>query len=158
VIVLPILVKTESLHCRNGLGLPRARHPGEIALAGARCLHSTLAAAPVLFVHAVVTAIKIGSGCMHFPIKAFCVRCFQDDGEKTCRAGGKYLNGRITMLSQMANAILQSSGCKLSLIYIVTEPRHEQHSVTSTIYASCCPVGKQAGAPQPVRYDKRQIG
>jgi hypothetical protein len=31
---------------------------GEIALAGSRHLHSTLAAAPVLFAHAVVTEIK----------------------------------------------------------------------------------------------------
>ena len=33
-------------------------HYGKIALAGSRCLHSTLAAVPVLLAHAVVTEIK----------------------------------------------------------------------------------------------------
>ena len=41
------------------LALPRACHSGEIALAGSRRLHSTLAAAPVLFAHDVVTVAEI---------------------------------------------------------------------------------------------------
>ena len=44
----------------KGLGLPRASHYSEIALAGSRRLRYTLAAAPVLFVHVVATEIKIG--------------------------------------------------------------------------------------------------
>ena len=50
--------KSKSVHTLKGLALPRACHFGEIALAGSRRLHSTLAAAPVLFAHAVVTEIK----------------------------------------------------------------------------------------------------
>jgi hypothetical protein len=50
--------KSKSVHMLKGLALPRACHSGEIALAGSRRLHSTLAAAPVLFAHAVVTEIK----------------------------------------------------------------------------------------------------
>ncbi len=42
----------------KGLALPRKSHSGEIALAGSHRLRSTLAAAPVLFVHAVITAAK----------------------------------------------------------------------------------------------------
>ena len=47
--------KSKSVHTLKGLALPRACHSGEIALAGSRHLRSTLAAAPVLFAHAVVT-------------------------------------------------------------------------------------------------------
>ncbi len=47
--------ETVCVHVLNGLVLPRASHSGEIALAGSRRLRSTLAAAPVLFAHAVVT-------------------------------------------------------------------------------------------------------
>ena len=43
----------------KGLALPRASHSGEIALAGSSRLRSTLAAAPVLFAHAVVTETTI---------------------------------------------------------------------------------------------------
>ncbi len=50
--------KSKSAHTLIGLALPRACHSSEIALAGSRRLHSTLAAAPVLFAHAVVTEIK----------------------------------------------------------------------------------------------------
>jgi hypothetical protein len=50
--------KSKSVHTLKGLALPRASHSGEIALAGSRRLHSTLAAAPVLFAYAVVTEIK----------------------------------------------------------------------------------------------------
>ncbi len=46
------LPKLECVHTLKGLALPRASHSGEIALAGSRRLRSTLAAAPVLFVHA----------------------------------------------------------------------------------------------------------
>jgi hypothetical protein len=46
------------VHILKGLALPRVSHSGEIALSGSRCLCSTLAAAPVLFAHAVVTAAK----------------------------------------------------------------------------------------------------
>ena len=44
------------MHALKGLPLPRASHFSEIALTGSRRLHTTLAAAPVLFAHAVVTA------------------------------------------------------------------------------------------------------
>ena len=50
--------KSKSMHTLKGLALPRACHSGEIALAGSRHLRSTLAAAPVLFAHAVVPEIK----------------------------------------------------------------------------------------------------
>ncbi len=50
-----ILHKLECVHARKGLVLPRA---GEIALAGSRLLRSTLAAAPVHFVHDIVTVYK----------------------------------------------------------------------------------------------------
>ena len=50
--------KSKSVRTLKELALPRAFHSGEIALAGSRRLHSTLAAAPVLFAHAVVTEIK----------------------------------------------------------------------------------------------------
>jgi hypothetical protein len=46
------------VHARKGMELPHASHPGEIALAGSRRLRATLAAAPVLFAHAVVTVAK----------------------------------------------------------------------------------------------------
>ncbi len=44
----------------KGLALLRASHSGKIALAGSRRLRFTLAAAPVLFAHAVVIVAKIG--------------------------------------------------------------------------------------------------
>ena len=47
------------MHAQKGLELPRASHPGEIALSGSRRLGSTLAVAPVLFAHAVFIKIKI---------------------------------------------------------------------------------------------------
>ena len=50
--------KSKSVHTLKGLALPRACHYGEIALAGSRRLHSTLAAARVLFAHTVVTVAK----------------------------------------------------------------------------------------------------
>jgi hypothetical protein len=50
--------KSKSVQTLKGLALPRACHSGEIALAGSRRLHFTLAAVPVLFAHAVVTEIK----------------------------------------------------------------------------------------------------
>jgi hypothetical protein len=40
------------------LALPCASHSGEITLSGSRRLHFTLAAAQVLFAHAVVTVAK----------------------------------------------------------------------------------------------------
>ncbi len=49
--------KTECVHARTGLALPRASCSGEITLAGSR-LRSTLAAALAIFAHAVVTAAK----------------------------------------------------------------------------------------------------
>ncbi len=48
------------MHVLKELSLPRASHSGEIALADSRRLRSTLAAAPVLFAHAIVTYIEIG--------------------------------------------------------------------------------------------------
>jgi hypothetical protein len=52
------LPKLEWVRAQKGLALPRASHPGEIALAGSRRLHSTLAAAPVLFAHDAVTVAE----------------------------------------------------------------------------------------------------
>ena len=49
--------KSKSVHSLEGLALPRACHSGEIALVGSRRPLSTLAAALVLFAHAVVTKI-----------------------------------------------------------------------------------------------------
>ncbi len=48
----------ECVRALKGLALPRASHSSEIALSGSRRLRSTLAAAPVLFAHAVVTEAK----------------------------------------------------------------------------------------------------
>ena len=45
----------ECMDALKGLALPRASHSGEIALAGSRCLRFTLAAAPVLFKHDIIT-------------------------------------------------------------------------------------------------------
>ena len=50
--------QTECVRALKGLALPRVSHSGEIALAGSHRLHSTLAAVPVLFAHAVATGIK----------------------------------------------------------------------------------------------------
>jgi hypothetical protein len=60
VIILPTLSKAECVHARKRLAMLRVSHSGEIALAGLHRLRSTLAAAPVLFGHIVVTDIKIG--------------------------------------------------------------------------------------------------
>jgi hypothetical protein len=46
------------VHALKGQTLPRASHSGEIALVGSHRLRSTLAAAPVLFAHDVVTVAK----------------------------------------------------------------------------------------------------
>ena len=48
--------KAECVHALKGLTLLRASHSSEIALAGSRRLRFMLAAAPVLFAHAIVTA------------------------------------------------------------------------------------------------------
>ncbi len=48
------------MYALNGLALLRARQSSEIALAGSRRQRFTLAAAPVLFAHDVVTETKIG--------------------------------------------------------------------------------------------------
>ncbi len=50
--------KSNSVHTLKGLAVPRAWDSGAIAQGGPPRLHSTLAAAPVLFAHAVVTEIK----------------------------------------------------------------------------------------------------
>ena len=60
VVILPLFAKAVCVHALKGLALPRATHSGEIALLGSRCLRSMLAAAPVLFAHAVFTEIEIG--------------------------------------------------------------------------------------------------
>ncbi len=52
------LPKAVCVHALKRLGLPRASHSGEIALAGSRRLRSTLAAAPFLFAHAVATVAE----------------------------------------------------------------------------------------------------
>ena len=50
--------QAECARARKGLALPRARNSCEIALLGKRRLRSMLAAAPAVFVHAVVTVTK----------------------------------------------------------------------------------------------------
>ncbi len=55
VIIVPILTEAVCTHEHKGLVLRRASHSGEIALAGSHRLRSMLAAAPVLFAHAVAT-------------------------------------------------------------------------------------------------------
>ena len=59
-ILLNFSNKIVCMRALKGLVPPRASHSDAIALAGSRRLRSTLAAAPVLFAHAVVTEIKIG--------------------------------------------------------------------------------------------------
>ena len=51
----------ECVRARKESALPHASHFSEIAPAGSRRLHSTVAVAPVLFVHAVVTVTKCRS-------------------------------------------------------------------------------------------------
>ncbi len=53
------------------LALPRASDSGEITLSGSRCLHSTLAAAPVLFAHTVVTAAKNRTSATPYKVRTF---------------------------------------------------------------------------------------
>ena len=48
-------VRRESVRTLEGLALPRASHSSDIALSGLRCQRFTLAATPVLFMHAIVT-------------------------------------------------------------------------------------------------------
>ena len=48
------------MHALKGLALPRASHSSEITLVGSRLLRSTLTAAPVPYVHAVVTITNAG--------------------------------------------------------------------------------------------------
>ena len=63
VVIQPIFSKAVSVYvpARKGLALPRASHSSKIALAGSRRLCPTLAGAPVLIAHAVVTKIKTGT-------------------------------------------------------------------------------------------------
>ena len=56
VLIQPLLKKAECAHAREDW---RRRAPSEITLSGSCRLHSTLAAAPVLFARAVVTETKI---------------------------------------------------------------------------------------------------
>jgi hypothetical protein len=58
------------MHALNGLALLCACHSSEIALAGSRRLRSTLAAAPVLLAHAVITATKLGVDPFIFTVTA----------------------------------------------------------------------------------------
>ena len=51
-------MQAECARTLKGLALPRVNHSSEIALSGSRRLRSTLAAAPALFAHAVVTVTK----------------------------------------------------------------------------------------------------
>ena len=48
------------MHALKGLALPRASHSSEITLVGSRLLRSTLTAAPVPYVHAVVIVTNTG--------------------------------------------------------------------------------------------------
>jgi hypothetical protein len=81
VIILPMFSKAVCVHVLKGLAPPRASHSNKIALAGFRRLRATRAAAPVLFVHAVVTEIKIGriispiALCFHYHSLYFCRIC-----------------------------------------------------------------------------------
>jgi hypothetical protein len=54
--------QAECVRTLKGRALPCTSHSGEIALAGLRRLRFTLAAAPVLFAHAVVTEMKTSTG------------------------------------------------------------------------------------------------
>ena len=62
-IALTIFIRAEGVHAlkrtASGTAVRESLHSGEIALAGSRRLRSTLAAASVLFVHAVVTVIYL---------------------------------------------------------------------------------------------------
>ncbi len=58
------------MHILKGLALPRASHSGEIALASSRHMCSTVAEAPVLFAHAVVTEPKMSSCVALTPAQA----------------------------------------------------------------------------------------
>ena len=60
VAIPPIFPKAKCPPALNKLALPCARHSSEIALLGSRRLHNSLAVAPVLFAHDVVTKIEIG--------------------------------------------------------------------------------------------------
>ena len=55
----------------KGLALPRPSHFGEIALAGSRRQRSTLAAAPLLFAHAVITETSLAGACLHAHTRLF---------------------------------------------------------------------------------------
>jgi hypothetical protein len=57
--------KAECVHALKGLALPRASRSCVIALVGSCRLRTTLAAAPVLFAHAIVTEIEIGRVISH---------------------------------------------------------------------------------------------
>ena len=59
VATLLLFSKAECVHARKGRAPPRASNSSKIAMAGLRRLLSALAAAPVLFTHAIVTEIKI---------------------------------------------------------------------------------------------------
>jgi hypothetical protein len=53
-VLILLNIRKQSVRMLKGLVLPRGSHSGEITLAGSRRLRFTLAAAPVLFAHAVV--------------------------------------------------------------------------------------------------------
>ena len=59
-IIPTIFPKAKCENARKELALPRASHSGEIALTGSRRMRSTLPAALILLVHAVVTVAKLG--------------------------------------------------------------------------------------------------
>ncbi len=59
--------KRMCVHALKGLALRRASHPGEIALAGSCRLHSTLAAAPVLFMQRKLLSRKVETEDLKIP-------------------------------------------------------------------------------------------
>ena len=82
-ITIPIIFKAVCAHALKALALPRAGHSGEIALAGSRRLRSTVAAAPVLFTHALVTEIKIGR-IISPKSNSWCQTVKQSDEQRKC--------------------------------------------------------------------------
>ncbi len=55
------LSTTMCVHAHKGLAMPRARHYGELALAGSRRLRSRLAAGPDVFANAIVVVVSSAS-------------------------------------------------------------------------------------------------
>ena len=70
--LMPKTNTNANIQALSSLALPGASHSSEITLAGSHRLHSTLAAAPVLFTHA---AITVASSLYSLPAVACPDRC-----------------------------------------------------------------------------------